>query len=571
MDISQYSKYGAKEDRKKMNPSRRERKFRWYESTALVVAAGFLVVSALVIWNGVVLMKLEGLDPNQHGLRLSAADGGAWASHGNSEKTLLPASVWATRKLPNNTTSNISSLMTTNETEKALNLCGKFLYSTLNRAIHLKNMGQDVFVATGDIDAMWIRDSVVQMTIYLKHVTSHPWLRFIIDGTIRRNAFNILQDPYANAYEHEWKDPISMELKDQVIGRGGYVATRNYELDSGAYFLIYLYDYYLTSEIYNPEALLKEPLIFEAVMTMVNTWIVEQQHEEMSPYRYYELPNEGKGTQTGFTGMTWSGFRPSDDACKYGYLIPANMHAAAALQRVIILNDRIWHSDDLSRRASKLLKEIENGINKFGIIKDKSGNLVYAYEVDGLGNTLHGFDDANVPSLLSIPLLGWTGYNKEAYDNTRKYLLSKDNKSYYEGGAFKGIGSPHTPEGYIWPMAMVIQGLTEEGADLDEKMVFQMRQLLFSATADAMHESVHKDNPTRFTRAWFEWVSTQQGFEFILKAVLSSSKSSPILSLSRPMPCSWYTSKLQWIPAVPRLPVTCIDRIASQAYGRRVK
>jgi meiotically up-regulated gene 157 (Mug157) protein len=185
-----------------------------------------------------------------------------------------------------------------------------FYSPLLNRAIHLKNMGQDVFVATGDINSMRIRYSAVQMSIYLKHTTSLPWLRFIIDGTIRRNAFNILQDPYANAYEYEWKDPTSLELKDQVIGRGGYAATRNYELDSGAYFLIHLYDYYLTSDIYNPEALLREPLVFEAVMIMVNTWIVEQQHEELPPYRYFELPNEGKGARTGFTGMTWSGFVP---------------------------------------------------------------------------------------------------------------------------------------------------------------------------------------------------------------------------------------------------------------------
>jgi meiotically up-regulated gene 157 (Mug157) protein len=454
-------------------------------------------------------MTLEDHHGNQqHNLRIPAVG----ATRHNSERELLPASVWATRELPdlaNGSTNNVSSLLTTNETEKALSLCGKFLYSTLHRAIHLKNMGQDVFVATGDIDSMWIRDSVVQMTIYLKHVATHPWLRFIIDGAIRRNAFNILQDPYANAYEHNWKDPTTLELKDQVIGRGGFVATRNYELDSGAYFLIHLYDYYLTSEIYNPEAVLQEPLIFEAVMTMINTWIVEQRHDELSQYRYFELPNEGKGTRTGFTGMTWSGFRPSDDACIYGYLIPANMHAAAALQRIIILNDRIWHSEDLSLKASKLLKEIENGIETFGIVQDKSGDSMYAYEVDGLGNALSEFDDANIPSLLSIPLLGWGGYNKEVYDNTRKYLLSRSNKSYYEGSAFKGIGSPHTPLGYVWPMAMVIQGLTEEGPDLAEKMAFQMRQLLVSAKDDAMHESVYKESPNRFTRAWFEWVRTK--------------------------------------------------------------
>lgn len=203
---------------------------------------------------------------------------------------------------------------------------------------------------------MWIRDSVAQMTIYFQHVQTRPWLRFIIEGTIRRNAFNILQDPYANAYERHWNDPTKLALRDQVIGRGGFVATRNYALDSGAYFLCRLYDYYMTHQIYRPKILLEETLVFEAAMTMINTWIVEQRHDEQSPYRYYELPNEGKGSRTNYTGMTWSGFRPSDDACQSGNLIPANMHAAAALQRVLILNEHIWKSQAMANKASKTFK-----------------------------------------------------------------------------------------------------------------------------------------------------------------------------------------------------------------------
>lgn len=515
MSALQYTQYSAnKDDNMKFVSSRRERKFRRYDIILFVVATGFFFFASMVAVNVIALMKSEDdhHTDHPHYLRVPITSNALVAeTKNNAERALPPASVWATRELQDLSfgSTSISSWLTANETAKAMELCGKFLYSTIERAIHLKNMGQDVFVATGDIDSMWIRDSVVQMTIYLKHVGTHPWLRFIIDGTIRRNAFNILQDPYANAYEHNWKDPATLELKDQVIGRGGFVATRNYELDSGAYFFILLYDYYLSNAIYRPEVVLQEPLIFEAVMTMINTWIVEQRHDELSPYRYFELPNEGKGSPTGFTGMTWSGFRPSDDACRYGYLIPANIHAAAALQRILILNDRIWQSEDLSLKASKLLKEIENGINTFGIVKDKLGAPMYAYEVDGLGKTLQNFDDANIPSLLSIPLLGWDGYNKEVYDNTRKYLLSQSNQWYFEGKIFKGIGSPHTPYSYIWPMAMVVQGLTEEGPDLAEKLAFQMRQLLKSATNDAMHESVNKEGSESFTRAWFEWVSAQ--------------------------------------------------------------
>jgi uncharacterized protein len=298
-------------------------------------------------------------------------------------------------------------------------------------------------------------------------------------------------------------------LKDRVIGRGGFVATRNYELDSGAYFLSHLYDYYLAQDIYRPEALLAEPMIFEAVLLIIETWIVEQHHEEQSPYRYFELSREGLGTKTGYTGMTWTGFRPSDDACKYGYLIPANIHAAAALERVLILNNEIWRHDGLGLKASKLLSEIEDGIKKFGIVVDKDGNHMYAYEVDGLGGVLSGFDDANVPSLLSIPLLGWSGYDHQIYLATRKKILSHDNTNYFEGSQLKGIGSPHTPGQSVWPMALIIQGLTEEGSDRAEKMAFQMKQLLRTACKDAMHESNRVNSVCHFTRTWFEWVSLQ--------------------------------------------------------------
>jgi len=493
----------------KLDPSKREWKFRPRQPIAIVLATGWVVFSSLLPWNLSMISQFQDIQSEQ----LHHVQSSLFAE--KSMRALLPASVWATRKLPHfneSSAKRMSSLLTVDETQKAMSLCGKFLYSTLGRAIHVRNMGYDTFVATGDIDSMWTRDSVVQMTIYLRLIASLPWVRLIIDGAIRRNAFNILQDPYANAYEHEWRDPEKLQIQDRVIGRGGFVATRNYELDSGAYFIMHLYDYYVANGIYNPEAILREPVIFEAVMALIKTWIVEQRHDELSPYRYFELQSGGKGAPSGYTGMTWSGFRPSDDPCQYGYLIPANIHAAGALQRLLILNDRIWQNSDLERKASKLLREIEQGINTYGIVTLDSGERVYAYEVDGLGKSILGFDDANVPSLLSIPLLGWSGYDREVYRNTRKQLLSEDsNLEFFQGRAFRGIGSQHTPEDYIWPMAMVVQGLTDDGPDREEQMAFQMRQLLRSATGDSMHESVYKDNAAFRTREWFEWVSTGIG------------------------------------------------------------
>jgi uncharacterized protein len=473
---------------------------------SLVWLLGLPIFIVLSLFNlGIALLRLEEHQYNNHALEVTTTIGALSGSHVVGSHPLLPPSIWSTRKLADPI--DISPLLSVNETEQAKNLCGKFIYSTLERAVRAGEMAEEVFVETGDIEFMWIRDSVVQMSTYLNHHMDKPWLRFLVEGAIRRNAFNIMQDPYANAFYHEWKNPEELTLKDRVIGRGGFVATRNYELDSGAYFLSHLYDYYMAEDIYRPEALLSEPMVFEAVLLMVETWIVEQHHEEKSPYRYFELSREGLGTETGYTGMTWTGFRPSDDACKYGYLVPANIHAAAALERVLILNDKVWMHKDLGIKASRLLADIEEGINKYGVVVDQHGNQVYAYEVDGLGGVLSGFDDANIPSLLSIPLLGWSGYDHQIYLATRQKILSRENTHYFEGNQLKGIGSPHTPTNYVWPMSLVVQGLTEEGSDRAEKMAFQMKQLLSTACEDAMHESNKVTSVCHFTRTWFEWVS----------------------------------------------------------------
>jgi len=423
----------------------------------------------------------------------------------------LPPSVWtvAGKNSEPEIARKVLEQLTPEEKSKSMYLCGKFLYSSLKRAVRVGDLGEQTFVATGDIDDMWTRDSAVQIGLYVGRMKQSPWLRLIIEGAMRRQAFNIIQDPYANAYERSWVDPSTLKLKDRVIGRGGWVATRNYELDSGAYFLTQLWDYYVAEGVYGPEKVLDDPMIFDAVMLMVDTWIVEQHHDNKSPYRYFELPNEGLGKPTNYTGMSWTGFRPSDDPCEYGYLIPANIHAAAGLERVLELNRRIWHSSELNDKATKLLKDIEDGIEKFGIVKTNKGEKIYAYEVDGIGNVLKDFDDANVPSLLSIPLLGWSKYNREVYRATRKRLTDPTiNKQYFAGKELIGQGSSHTSKTYVWPMAFTIEALTAEGTkeELAKVMLFQLRQQLKAACFEAAHEGVHSESGCpAFTREWFEW------------------------------------------------------------------
>lgn len=419
----------------------------------------------------------------------------------------------------------IRNQLSKKETERILSLCGKFLYSSITKGAIVTKADGTTFVATGDIDDMWTRDSSVQISLYYnrhqKNRADTTNFRAIVEGTLRKNAFYIVQDPYANAYESSYKDPLQdwPNQKDRVIGRGGWVATRNYELDSGAYFLNQLWDYFVSDPAAAARVFLQDAFILDAVRVLVDVWGIEQDHDNNSDYRYFELANEGKGTPSARTGLTWTGFRPSDDPCVYHYLIPANIHAAAGLERVLVLNHAMWKDPALHSATETLLKEISEGIRRFGIVKaDDDGSLIYAYEVDGTGNALKDYDDANVPSLLSIPLLGWTGYDRDVYANTRKRLLSNKNKFYYKGSVASGIGSKHTRKDMIWPMALAIQGMTAplqgDGNDNGNgnsatEIVTKLRELLkVSECKQAMHESIHKDIGCKSrSREWFEWAN----------------------------------------------------------------
>jgi len=157
--------------------------------------------------------------------------------------------------------------------------------------------------------------------------------------------------------------------------------------------------------------------------------------------------------------------------------------------------------------AKVLRREIDDGIHKYGVVDSEFGKI-YAYEVDGI-NGKNTMDDANVPSLLSIPYLGYTSAhdpNNEIAENTRKFVLSKKNPYYYEGSLAKGIGSPHTPPGNVWPMAIIMQGLTTTNKE-EILQVFKSLEATDSGT-DFMHESFNPSNPSSYSRYWFAWANS---------------------------------------------------------------
>ena len=360
-----------------------------------------------------------------------------------------------------------------------------------------------VFLCTGDIPAMWLRDSTAQVSHYIPAAVNDEETAEIIKGVIARQRDYLKQDPYANAFK---KEPDERQIHNDLPPNIPIVWERKYEIDSLCYPIRLTYLYYKAT---GDRSVLGSDFIESAEIT-VKLWRTEQHHFEKSPYRFTRnncpyhdtIHNNGMGNEVSYTGMTWSGFRPSDDACVYGYLVASNMFACVELGHLTEMLEDINHDKDFIDECKALRDDIEKGIREYSIVKDKNGNSIFANEVDGRGNSFC-YDDANVPSLLSAPYLGYCEADDEIYLNTRKFILSKDNPYYYTGKYAKGVGSPHTPEGYIWHIALSMQGLTSRDAD-EIKEILKMLETTDAGTL-LMHEGFNADDPEEFTRPWFTW------------------------------------------------------------------
>ncbi len=375
-----------------------------------------------------------------------------------------------------------------------------------------------VFVLTGDIPAMWLRDSTAEVSHYIPMAKEYKEIADIISGTIRMQREYISLDPYANAFK---KEPDDRQIHGDLPPNIPIVWERKYEIDSLCYPIRLTYLYWKATE---DRSILDDSFISSCKAT-VDLWITEQHHFEKSPYRFTRpscgpdsqdtIHNNGMGNPVTYTGMTWSGFRPSDDACRYGYLVASNMFAVVALGYMIEMLKAIGNQDELITKAVKLKEEINRGIKNYAIIKNEKYGKMYACEVNGMGDYFM-FDDANVPSLLSAPYLGYCEVNDEIYQNTRRFILSKDNPYYYEGKFAKGVGSPHTPEGYIWHIALSMQGLTSNNNDETIEILRYLEAT--DGGTGYMHEGFDANNPNIFTRSWFSW-SCALFAELVEKAV----------------------------------------------------
>lgn len=365
------------------------------------------------------------------------------------------------------------------------------------------------FVITGDIPAMWLRDSSAQMHHYLPFAAADPDLQTLIEGLISRQIACIQLDPYANAFN---RAATGQRWEDDYPGQSRWVWERKYEIDSLCNPVHLAAQYWRATGINRH---LNEQFR-QALDTILRVWQAEQEHGSRSDYVFMRssgppsdtLRNHGRGMPVNFTGMTWAGFRPSDDACQFGYNIPGNAFAVVTLRDIAQMAEMVFRDGILQKKATDLAEEIDYGIHTYGVIDHPRLGRMFAYETDGFGH-YHLMDDANVPSLLSLPYLGYCAKDDPLYLTTRRFILSQDNPYFYSGKRAAGIGSPHTPARYVWPISLVMQALTSD----DEQEIATLLQTLISCDGGTgfMHEGFDVDDPDQYTRSWFAWANSLFG------------------------------------------------------------
>jgi meiotically up-regulated gene 157 (Mug157) protein len=382
----------------------------------------------------------------------------------------------------------------------------------------------DTFIITGDIDAMWLRDSSAQVWPYLPYAAKDKALTQLFQGLIGRQARCILIDPYANAFMRDpaAKSNLEWSQADDTDMKPG-VAERKWEIDSLCYPIRLAHGYWKATGDTTPF----DAEWRQAMQTVVETFKIQQRKTDPGPYRFMRkatssnemMPLNGYGAPTKKVGLIHSGFRPSDDACVLPFLIPSNLFAAVSLRQLAEMAS-LGFDAGLRAECADLADEIGTAAAQYGKHRLPDGTIVWAYEADGFGNTLF-MDDANVPNLLGLPYLDICETTDPLYQATRAAVWSDANPYFFKGTAAEGIGGPHIGMDMIWPMSLIMRALTSD----DEVEITASLAALKATTADTgfMHEIFHKDDPAKFTRPWFAWANKLFG-ELVLDIVRRKSK-----------------------------------------------
>ncbi len=394
---------------------------------------------------------------------------------------------------------------------------GNCFPNTLDTTVDFEmvNGRPDTYVITGDIDAMWQRDSSAQVWPYLPLMAEDPQLQQLIAGVINRQTRNTLLDPYANAFYKDEKK-ISEWKSDLTTMKPG-VHERKWEVDSLCYTIRLAYGYWKASKDTAPF----DDAWREAISKIVQTFREQQRKNGKGPYHFMRrtewqtdtVPGRGYGNPAKPVGLIVSIFRPSDDATVFPYLVPANFFAVVSLRQAAEMLENIRQDAQLAGECRALADEAETALKSYAVVHHATLGEVYAYEVDAFGN-YYCIDDGNVPSLLSLPYLGAVKAGDKFYQHTRKLVLSAANPYFCQGKAANGPGGPHVGMDMIWPLGLIVQGLTAT-SDAEIRECLTTLQKTHAGTG-FMHEAFNKDDPTKFTRKWFAWANTIFG-ELVLK------------------------------------------------------
>ncbi|CAA6689452.1 MULTISPECIES: glycoside hydrolase family 125 protein [unclassified Lentimonas] len=368
----------------------------------------------------------------------------------------------------------------------------------------------DTFVITGDIDAMWLRDSTAQVWPYMPFIQNDTKTCAMVKGLVNRQAQCVLKSPYANAFYKDQQKP-SKWASDSPSPVNG-VHECKWEIDSLCYVVRLAYEYL---DLTGDTTVLDDDWD-RAMRLLVATLRTEQRKDGTTPYRFLRSSDrmtdapvfEGTGNPLRPVGLIASMFRPSDDATILPFLIPSNVFAALSLRQLASIYRYDLEDNDFANECAVFATEIEAAVTQYGIVDHLHFGKIYAYEVDGYGNRLF-MDDANVPSLMSLAYLDPDLRKDPIYQNTRRFLLSENNPYFLRGSAAEGQGSPHTGKENIWPMGIILRALTSQ----DDNEILHCLAMLRSTHDHTgfMHESFHKDDPSIFTRKWFAWTNTLFG------------------------------------------------------------
>ncbi|KYK61989.1 DUF1237 domain protein [Drechmeria coniospora] len=381
--------------------------------------------------------------------------------------------------------------------------------------------GPQSFIITGDIVAEWLRDSTNQLRPYQALAKKDPAIFDLLLGAINTQSEYVIESPYCNAFQ---PPPISnlsgtSNGQDDVVHpmyEPSSVFECKYELDSLAHFLALANDFYEhtgSTTFLNDRWFLALAGLVEVLEQQSRpTFDPESGRQSRNHYTFQRWTNTGTETLNlqgignplnGGTGLVRSAFRPSDDATILGFFIPANAMMSVELHRTSKLLKAVG-KESSSEALQKWSEKLRAGIMEHGVVKHKKYGDVFAYEVDGYGSSIL-MDDANYPSLLALPVMGFCDVTDAIYQNTRRMILDRTGNPYYlQGQEFRGIGGPHIGLRNAWPMSLLIQAQT---SDDDNEIKECLEFVLNSSRLGLIHESVDINYPRQYTRSWFAWAN----------------------------------------------------------------